>query len=485
MKILNILIILFAVSLNFEVYAWFNISTNGISTNDIFTLISVIVFLKLAVWDGMEFKIAKNPAVLFFLMFFATAFISGITPLLSGEGSHITQYFKTIINFCFIYSILFILILNRFENETWNSFIRVWLILSIFINIFGVYQIIARALDLPFAWFNLTSASFFSRNMNEVDELSQLSLRFESFFRATSFFSEPSALGAFNGITITFALIPGIKKLKPFIKSKFLNFIIIFFTIIGLLLAFSLTGVAIVSILIFTLFLTERLNVFSKMLKILPFAIILIYIADVMVENYSGISVLEMFGMRFGSIANIFTGAQFGSGIDGESVTTRSENFASMVAIWQSSPLIGVGLGLTYLSPYADGWAFSDNSFGAVLAELGILGVLAYLLIFISIYVVGFKILNQSNVYNKLDDNTKRLISIAVNLMGYLFVTNFLSANNLINIASVFFIGMIYSITNNYYIDYPKNYFTFKFVNKPIKLFFVKKNSENLGKYIL
>jgi hypothetical protein len=472
---MKFLFVLIAITVNFEVYAWFNISTNGISTNDFITLFLALIFLKLALWDGQEFKIAKNPAIPIFFIFVLSTFVSGIYPLLTGNGSMIIQYFKTMINSFFIMSICYLLIINKIENETWNNFIKAWLLLSILINLFGVYQIIARAMDLPFAWIDLTSASFFSRNMNDVDEFTQLSLRFEGFFRATSFFSEPSALGAFNGLTLTFAIIPKFKGLKSFFKSKILNNTILYLSVIGLLLAFSLTGVSIVLLVLFTVFLTERLKVFGGMLKVLPFAIILVIAADSIVENYSGISVLKMFGQRFGSIFSLLSGSgSYGGGIDGESVTMRGANFDAMLEIWRSSPIIGIGLGLTYLSPLSNGWAFSDTSFGAVLAELGIFGIIPYISLYIAFYVIGFRIIKSKSIYSKLDHDSQRLISLTIYMMAYLVVTNFVSANNLINISSVLFIGLIFSILNNYYIDYAKEFYIIKFVNKPLKLLFYK-----------
>lgn len=474
---MQILLVILAVTVNFEVYAWFNISTNGITTNDFITLIFTLTFLKVAIWDGREFQIAKNPAIPIYFVFLLATVVSGIYPLVSGNGEMIAQYLKTMLHFHFTALITILLITGKYDNSTLNNFIKLWLLLSIFINAFGIYQIIARAFDLPFAWIDLTSASFFSRNQNDVDDFTQLSLRFEGFFRATSFFSEPSALGAFNGLTLAFAIIPGFKKLEPFIKSRILHNTIVVFATAGLMLAFSLTGVAILLIVLFTVFLTEKLNSLFGVIKLIPFLVIFVFLADYAVESYAGISVVELFSKRFGTLSNlIFGGGGFGSGIDGESVTMRGRNFNAMADIWQSSPFIGIGLGLTYYSHLSDGWAFSDSSIMAIMAELGLIGAIPYIALFISFYVISFRAIRTKIIYEKLNDDSKRLMSLVIYIMAYLIVTNFISANNLINISAALFFGFIFAIQNNYYIDERKEFYTLKFIELPLRSRFLRKS---------
>ena len=480
---MKFLLVILAITVNFEIFQWFNIGSAGVTTSDFITILTTILFLKITLWDGVELKLAKNPAILFYLLFLTATFISGLSPLLSGENIRIIQYFKTILHFHFTFLIAAVLILYKFENDTWNKFIKVWLVLSIGVNVFGVYQVIARAFDLPFAWIELTNASFFSRNQNQVDEFTQLSLRFEGFFRATSFFSEPSALGAYNALTLVFAIIPKFKGFKPFLKSNGLNNIVIVLCIIGLLLAFSLTGAAIIAVILFTILVTEKLSVFFRVIKVLPFIIILIIAANMIVENYAGISILELFGKRFGTLGYLLTGGSgFNHGIEGESIYIRGENFSSLLNVWQSSPIIGVGLGLTYLSPYADGWAFSDTSIMAVLGELGLIGVIPYVALYITLYILGFRFTNTKSIFNSLDTNSQRLLSLIIYLMGFLTVTNYISGNNFSNISSALFMGLIISLINNYFIDYEKKYYVLKFVDKPLRERFLKKktNLENI-----
>ena len=473
------MVVILAVTYNFEVYELINVGSTGVTTNDVLTILLLVLLFKITIWDGQELKLAKNPAILFYLLFLFATFVSGLFPLLSGNKLMILQYFKSILHFHFTFLVVAVLILYKFENETWNHFIKVWLILSIGINLFGVYQIIARAFDLPFAWIELTNAAFFNRNQNEADEFTQLSLRFEGFFRATSFFSEPSALGGFNGITLIYATVPKIKGLKSFLKSNALNNIVIILSIIGLLLAFSLTGVAIVALFLLTVLLTERLQAMTTILKVLPFIIICVFLANMAVESYSGISILELFGKRFGTLGNLLTGGgSYSHGIEGESVTIRGENFTSLFNIWQSSPITGVGLGNTYLSPYADGWAFSDTSFMAVMGELGLVGAFPYLALVITFYVQGLRFTHTKSIYNSLDADSKRLLTLIIYVLSLFVVTNFISANNLSNIGSALYIGLILSIVNNYYINYRKEYYLIKFVNKPLRERFIRNQTD-------
>jgi len=475
LKLLDYLLVILAVTFNFEIYAWFNISTNGITTNDLITLAMTIILLKAAIWDGREFHFAKNPVVQIYFIFMLSTLISGFLPMLSGKGYLISQYFKTLAHFYFTSLIIIVLIFYKFNANTWDYFIKAWLLFSIFINIFGVYQIIARALDLPFAWIELTSASFYSRTNTPVDDMTQLSLQFEGFFRATSIFSEPSSLGAFNGLSLSFLIVPRIKGFPNFIRSKALHNTILVLCIIGLMLAFSMTGVTIVILTFFTVFLTERLNVFGNILKILPFVIILLYFADLAVEHYAGISVIEMFGKRFGSIANVLAGSSdYGTSIAGESAMERGENFEAMFNIFQSSPLIGIGLGLTYYSPLSDGWRFSDTSFMGIMAELGLVGAVPFIALFLSIYIISFRITRSKNIVDKIPMQNLRHLSLIVYILAYLIVVNFISGNNYNNIGTLLFLGYIFSNLNNYYIDIQKNYYKIRFVRTPLSKLFSK-----------
>lgn len=471
------MLVFFAITINFEIYEWFNVGSTGFTTNDFILILMILMFLKITIWDGAELKIAKNPAILFYSLFILSTLISGLYPLLSGNKFMIMQYFKSIVHFHFTYLITLILILYKFENETWENFIKIWLILSIGINLFGVYQIIARALDLPFAWFELTNASFYSRNMHESNEITQLSLRFEGFFRATSFFSEPSALAAFNGMTLVFSIIPKLKNFKPFLNSEKVTNLVIILSIVGLLLAFSLTGATIVVIILVMLFLTEKLNVVWRFLKVLPVIIVVVIVSNYIVESYSGISVLELFGKRFGTLSNLLLGKSlYTNGIEGESVIDRGNNFISLFNIWLSSPIIGIGLGTTYLSPYADGMAFSDTSLMAVLGELGLVGIIPYLGLYVTFYSLGLRLTLTNSIYKSFDNSYKRLVTLIIYFLSYIIVTNLMSGNNLSSFTSALLFGFIISITNNYYIDYEKRFYVLRFVEKPLKQRFFKIN---------
>jgi len=96
---------------------------------------------------------------------------------------------------------------------------------------------------------------------------------------------------------------------------------------------------------LFTILVTEKLSVFFRVIKVLPFIIILIIAANMIVENYAGISILELFGKRFGTLGYLLTGGSgFNHGIEGESIYIRGEIFSSLLNVWQSSPNIGVVL---------------------------------------------------------------------------------------------------------------------------------------------
>ncbi|MBE2189634.1 MAG: hypothetical protein IAE98_09215, partial [Candidatus Kapabacteria bacterium] len=197
---INFLIILYSITYFFDIFQLFAIGSTGITINDFLTFFIVVAFLVRAVWYGEEFKIPKNPILIFFLLFCFSTFISGVGPLLRGNPVEITQFFKTTAHFHQTILFAYVLFFIRIDSAIIWKFVRIWLVLSLSINIFGAYQIVARFFDLPFAWLDVSNMSMFARGLLGSDEDSyvQLSLQFGNFFRATSIFSEPSALAGFN-----------------------------------------------------------------------------------------------------------------------------------------------------------------------------------------------------------------------------------------------------------------------------------------------
>lgn len=135
-------------------------------------------------------------------------YASVFAPLLSGSSEMQIQWLKTSTNFLSKWLLILTFASGIYSADAFRSAIRFMLVISIAINVFGIYQIFARAFDLPLAWIPINNVSISIRNYHSMDNMTQLSLRFENFFRATSIFSEPSFYAQFNTLVLTFLLIP-------------------------------------------------------------------------------------------------------------------------------------------------------------------------------------------------------------------------------------------------------------------------------------
>ncbi|MFA6571041.1 MAG: hypothetical protein WCT77_07365, partial [Bacteroidota bacterium] len=306
-------------------YQLFGIGTYGVTLVDISIGLIILIYLKRVLWNGDKLKIWKNPAFLFFVGLLCAIIISGITPWMDGNQKMIIQYIKTALHFIFMGFVVFIAMSYPIKTRIWTQVIQMLLIISIFINLFGVYQIIARAYNLPFAWIPITNVSFTSRGLTDISEVGQLSLNFGSFFRATSIFSEPSALAGFNLIIIIFVLIPWVQKQNSFFKSKALNITIFVIAIIGLFLAFSLTGYFGFAILIITILVFEKSKRIFSLIKILSLMLVLLVIVDSIVYYYSDESVFRLIEQRVGFIFS--SKGSNKESILGESYVGRSQTF--------------------------------------------------------------------------------------------------------------------------------------------------------------
>ncbi|MGA2298814.1 MAG: hypothetical protein ABSG15_14810, partial [FCB group bacterium] len=255
---MNALVILIFASSLLYTFQVFSIGSYGVTTLDVLLGILILVFIKKIVWDGEKLKAGLHLGLFFYFGLFIAALLSGITPLQNGSMMMILQYFKSTIHFIFFGFFVFICAFYPFKEGLWTKVIKTFLIISIFINLFGIYQIVARAYDLPLAWLPITNISYVAKSDTDVSSINQLSLQFGNFFRATSIFSEPSTLAIFTSMNLIFIIVPFVQNLKPFLKSKNLNIAVFITNIAGLFLTFSLTGYIILALVIIGIIVLER-----------------------------------------------------------------------------------------------------------------------------------------------------------------------------------------------------------------------------------
>ena len=222
----------------------------------------------------------------------------------------------------------------------------------------------------------------------DFKEWGQLSLSYGAFFRATSIFSEPSSFAGYTSQILSLLFVSLSYKFRAFIGSKILWWSIVVVNIVGLLLAFSLTGLLLSVVLLLTYLLYHRkfslrgIVIFGL---VLPF---LLVVADNIILFYTETSVLELFVQRVGGIYSIFFGGTTQT-TGGESFFGRLETMIRGFWIWVEYPITGFGLGCVYLFDRVNQITYIDSTFFTVLAEMGVIGMF----FFIGLYAVMFRYL--------------------------------------------------------------------------------------------
>ncbi len=409
-KIPQILIILLWISNLTSLFQVFQISGYGVVLSDLLmALMMVMVFFQIVV-EKRQFKILKGPLTNLLFLSILAALLSGIGLIFWGGSVQILQFAKSFIHYIFFILFTLLFVVSEVDDDAFYNTIKVVLICAFFVNIFGIYQIFARLYNLPFAWVKITNITFEQRGMKEVQgETMQLALRFGNFYRATSIFPEPAALAYYNLFNLLYIVVPFIKGTRPFIKNPVFNVIVFISVILGLLTPFSLGGLAGFVVFFVLLIIFEKLKVRKFIIPII-LLIITVAIFDYYFHQETQTSIVNLFYERVSGLLSTKPGIE---PITGESTPGRLNSFKNAIDMFFTSPLVGIGLGNTYYHPLSN-IRFADSSMFAILAEMGIFGII----IFFALIFYGTKtaiFLRKQEVINNVhNEKLNTLQSIAV-----------------------------------------------------------------------
>jgi O-antigen ligase len=466
---MNILIIILFIVYFTQSFQLFAVGTYGFTYIDLFIIIFYLSFLKKVFYDGAKLKFSFNYTFLFVALFLLLGLLSGLMPLLSMDQIYISQFLKTYIHLIFIALFTLICYTYQITPEVWEKVIKMWIIISIVINLYAVYQLFARMFDLPFAWIELSNVSLAVRGtLDQEVATSQLALRFKDFYRATSIFSEPSTLAANNLIMLSFLITPYFQNKAPYIKSHFFNIIAVILCIMALFLTFALTavlGLALIFAVILIMFRSKRL----KMILVYVFlGTALIFVADHIVKTYTKISVYGLFEKRISSLLQ--TDKRKSEGMVGDSFGARAETAEMSIILMERNPLTGIGLGQTQYDTRFS-YTYIDFSSFTVLAEMGVPALILFIGIFIGVYYHLYRLLRDKKYRKYLSDSDERMIGTMMVMFVVIFQTNFISANNLVTYNLWFFLAMALSLISNMYIKSGERVYEISLVKTPLKNF--------------
>jgi hypothetical protein len=461
-----VVLILIYIAYFTEFYQLFSIGTYGFTLIDLFTIVFFLIIFKKFLWDGDKLQFSFHYGTVFIFLFLLAVLLSSLNPIITGDKNQIVQYLKSSTHLIFLISFTLVFATYPVKTSIWVKIIQLWLLLSIFINIFAAYQITARAFDLPFAWLEMSNLSLSARGEVDKSSISQLSLQFGSFFRATSIFYEPSGLAFFNTFIISFIVAPYFKGAKPFFRSKALTLIILILSLIAMLLTFSMTGL----LGIFLILISTQIFKFSKrILYAIPaviLSVIILIAADSVVEKNFGVSVFDLFGTRFRGILN-----QKGTeGMAGESFFTRKNTIIGTLETWQEYPVTGIGFGtLQYANK---GMIFSDNGAGSLLAETGSIGFITFSGMILAFFIYSYKINKYKKYDDILSDEEKQISSVLFFIMITIFIINYVSGNNVVHVPTWYTINIVCALLNTIFIRIGFKSYSFILVKKPLKEYF-------------
>lgn len=408
-------------SLFLGIFRIFSISTYSVTGFDVGVVAFYIVALKRIFWDGEVLEFPRSIGFYCVCAMVLAVFLSGAAPILEGNATKQVQFIKTSLHFLYLVMFSILCAGLRISTFDWKRTIQLIMICAVAVNLFGVYQLLARAMDLPLAWLNISDITLSSTARGvSVQDLQtdsegftrQISLNYGSFFRATSVFSEPSALAGFCNLILVSLFVPVIRNGKPFVNSKQFNVILTILTVVSLFLTFSLTGLVLFIGIVGFAFITDRSQNIIKIIKIIGFVVVLLFITDLIVEATTGISVAGLFTQRVGGIVSQYTGGRVET-TGGESFFTRVGTLSKAVEIWLVYPITGIGTGCYFTFTRSAEFGFSDSGVFAVLAETGTIGVLIFIGMFAGLYR-EFKRFLFTDLYKKLQTDTKLMVLFAL-----------------------------------------------------------------------
>jgi|GEM_PF-5860850 len=379
-------------AMHFNFTSLFKIGSYAVTPNDFLFLFAGLIFLYDVYLGNTKLRFRKNIVIVPFLIFLFFATISGLQPIFGEGGKNVLQFIKTWAHLIEMSSMFFMAFFYDDSVAKIKGLMKWWLIVGLISNIYALYSLVARPLGWPGAYIFFDVISDGGRGtINEGT--GQIVLRYGDFFRATSFFSEPSSLAGFNNLTLLFFLIPKLMGQDYAFNNRFFNTIFILTWIPSQLFTFSLTAVLLLVVSGIAFLFIQGLH-FTK--KLLPYIIVFICLAvlsDQIQSIFTGTSVIELLLQRIGSII-FYDPNNF---VSGESAYQRFLSYNIAWDIWEKYPYVGTGLGLTYTNGIYP-VIFMEMSVMAALVETGILGMVFFTL---SLILLSFTMLRRSKYLAK------------------------------------------------------------------------------------
>lgn len=420
--------ILFLTSM-LQAFQLFAIGSFGVMTVELWMGLLFLWLPIHLVWQGKPLRVPMTIEMGLSVAVMGIVLLSCLSPLLSADTGHASQTIKTFVHFLFIWLFFMVLVCMEPDEHDWRRALRWYAAAALIIVPFGIYQLAARAFDLPLAWLSVTNVSFKAK-MDESLEIGQLALQFANFYRVTSIFSEPSGLAAYCAVVFAVVVVPVVRKGHGVFRQSWTSTAVMIMCVIAFLTAFSLTGIMLCGVTLVLLMIMHKAKITRRMVSILLASVLVVVASDAVIKTYFEVSLLELFAMRIESIVTGKAISKEAGSLVGESLTQRTGDYEASFRVWLESPVLGVGpgnfafsdFGKTYNQPYP------STLYGSLLAEQGLIGVSLMIAFYVALFVVSWKLYYRWHAMKDLHDRHPAMDTLASVLPFLTAIIMFVSA---------------------------------------------------------
>jgi hypothetical protein len=285
-----------------------------------------------------------------------------------------TKYLQLII----VALVFFVLVFLELNDEDMKKVLRAWFLSSFLQSVYGLYQLVGRPLNLPFTTLELTNTS--------VARFGIQSYRtFSGFSQISGFFKEPGWLGIYllSSVILFGVIILNKQDTKVLFSSRPRNWVIWGTQIVAMLLTGSLgaLGFFVVALVVMTLFRaiprSKMINYFILIVFLMGLAIPILQVLQI---GYWDFIQVRLWGLYYNMLDPYGTP-------EVTSYQNRLDNSLRALDVWVKHPVLGVGLNQIrysdwqYVEEEQTGGASVNNGWATLLAELGVMGFIAILLL--------------------------------------------------------------------------------------------------------
>lgn len=311
--------------------------------------------------------------LLFTLMLGMSGLISAFA--LFDATSSLFEYLKSLAYLAYFLS-LFLAISNlRISTPHTFRLIKISFLVALGVSVYGIYQFLARAYGWPLATLPLNNPSTGPMRTTV----------FAGYDRPSSFFAEPSWLGAYLADYLVLGVVFLVYKVR-LLPNRLTWWICLVVITVAFMLTFSMGAILNVFIALAVIFLIEKR---TARLRLLLYGVLAL--VGILIVNYAlgMLFQVDLVSIVFSRLEGIMNYAFFrGSLIEGESLPARLDSMKVAFRIWQDHPIWGVGLGnfgsysASYnpyhgINPYLT-FMYTSSGIMNILSEQGLVGIAAY-----------------------------------------------------------------------------------------------------------